>query len=55
MNMLSSLLRRSERRRTYNHLMQLDDYLLRDIGLSRADVRQMMTGRAVPSRAVTHE
>ncbi|HYX02529.1 MAG TPA: DUF1127 domain-containing protein [Reyranella sp.] len=28
-----------ETRRARRHLLQLDDYLLRDIGLTRADVR----------------
>ena len=54
MSMIASLLRRSERRRTYANLLQLDDHLLRDIGLTRGDVRQLMTGRS-PSRALAHE
>ena len=44
MNLFSSLFRRSEKRRTYANLMHLDDHMLRDIGLSRADVHRMMTG-----------
>ena len=44
MNLFSSLFRRSEKRRTYANLMHLDDHMLRDIGLSRADVQLMMTG-----------
>jgi uncharacterized protein YjiS (DUF1127 family) len=44
MNIFASLIRRTTRRRTYNDLMQLDDHLLRDIGLSRSDVRSMMNG-----------
>ena len=55
MSMISTLFRRSERRKTYADLLQLDDHLLRDIGLSRGDIRQMARGRAAPSRAVTHE
>jgi len=55
MSMLSSLIRRSERRRTYADLLQRDDYLLRDIGLSRGDLHKMMTSRAAPSRAIAHE
>jgi uncharacterized protein YjiS (DUF1127 family) len=55
MSMISSLFRRSERRKTYADLLQLDDHLLRDIGLSRGDVRQMMNGRVAPSRANAHE
>ena len=39
MTFLTTLLRRSEKRRMYADLMQLDDHLLRDIGLTRADLR----------------
>lgn len=55
MSLLSSLLQRSARRATYASLLSLDDHLLRDIGLSRADVRQMMQGGTAPSRAIAHE
>jgi len=55
MSMLSSLFRRSDRRRTYANLLQLDDHLLRDIGLSRGDLHQMMAGRTAPPRAIAHE
>jgi len=55
MSMISSLFRRSERRKTYADLLHLDDHLLRDIGLSRGDLRQMMRGRTAPSRANAHE
>jgi uncharacterized protein YjiS (DUF1127 family) len=44
MNIIASLLRRSEKRRTYSHLVGLDDRLLRDIGLNRADLHLMMVG-----------
>jgi len=44
MTILSSLFRRSEKRRAYADLMQLDDRLLRDIGLNRSDLHQMMSG-----------
>ncbi|MBI4920560.1 MAG: DUF1127 domain-containing protein [Devosia nanyangense] len=43
-SLFSSLFRRSEKRRAYTNLLQLDDRLLRDIGLSRSDVHQMMDG-----------
>jgi uncharacterized protein YjiS (DUF1127 family) len=36
---LTTLLRRSEKRRMYASLMQLDDHLLRDIGLTRSELR----------------
>ena len=44
MNILSSLFRRSEKRRAYADLMQLDDHLLRDIGINRSDLHQMKQG-----------
>jgi len=44
MNLFSSLFRRSEKRRAYASLVQMDDRLLRDIGLSRSDLHQMMQG-----------
>jgi uncharacterized protein YjiS (DUF1127 family) len=43
MNIFASLIRRAERRRAYDNLMQLDDHLLRDIGVSRSDLHLMMT------------
>lgn len=44
MNLFSSLFRRSEKRRAYSNLMQLDDRMLRDIGLTRSDLHEMMQG-----------
>ena len=44
MNIIASLLRRVEKRRAYVNLLQLDDHLLRDIGISRTDLHQMMNG-----------
>jgi uncharacterized protein YjiS (DUF1127 family) len=44
MNIIASLLRRAERRRAYVNLLHLDDHLLRDIGISRSDLHQMMNG-----------
>lgn len=55
MGILSSLFQRTSRRQAYVNLLHLDDHLLRDIGLSRGDVHQMMRGRTAPSRARTHE
>ena len=54
MSYLSALFRRAERNKTLSDLMKLDDHLLRDIGLTRGDVRQLMNGRG-PSRALAHE
>ncbi len=47
MNIVTSLFRRAERRRAYTDLLQLDDHLLRDIGLNRGDLHQMMAGDRV--------
>ena len=57
MSLFSSLFRRSEKRRTYSDLLQLDDHLLRDIGVTRSDLHRMMVDtRTVPTRSrVTHE
>ena len=48
-NVFSSLMRRSQRRKVYADLMRLDDHILRDIGLTRHDVHDMMSrgGRKV--------
>ena len=48
MNIFASLARRAAKRRAYTSLMQLDDHLLRDIGLERSDIHQMMTGPRTP-------
>ncbi len=42
MSYLSTLFRRAERNKTLSDLMKLDDHLLRDIGLTRADLTLMM-------------
>lgn len=44
MSLLTSLLRRSEKRRAYTDLLALDDRMLRDIGLDRSDLHLMMAG-----------
>jgi uncharacterized protein YjiS (DUF1127 family) len=49
-NVFSSLFRRSEKRRTYTDLLQLDDRMLRDIGLSRSDIHLMSAGRTTPRK-----
>jgi uncharacterized protein YjiS (DUF1127 family) len=46
-NVFSSLFRRSQRRKVYADLLRLDDHLLRDMGLTRHDVHEMMSGRGV--------
>lgn len=47
---VSAMLRHFRRRRAYTDLLQLDDYLLRDIGLTRADLRPRILTRSAPSR-----
>jgi uncharacterized protein YjiS (DUF1127 family) len=42
MNFLSSLFRPAAKRRAHADLLRLDDHLLRDIGISRADLPQLM-------------
>ena len=49
MTLLSTLFRRSEKRRAFASLIALDDRMLADIGLTRADVYQMVN----PSRGRT--
>ena len=44
MNLFSSMLRHAAKRRTYAEMLHLDDHLLRDIGVSRSDLHQMMQG-----------
>jgi uncharacterized protein YjiS (DUF1127 family) len=44
MGFISSLFRRSEKRRAYAELARLDDHLLRDIGISRSDLHRMASG-----------
>ena len=38
----STLMLRAHKRRTYSDMMKLDDHLLRDIGVTRADLRTQM-------------
>ena len=49
MNILASLARRTAKRRAYASLTQLDDHLLRDIGLERSSLHQMMAGSHTPA------
>ena len=51
MNIFSMMLRTAARRRTYADMLHLDDHLLRDIGVSRSDLHDMMRGsRTAPRR-----
>ena len=54
MNYLTALFQRSARKSSYADLLQLDDRLLADIGLSRADIQQRIKRRA-PIRSFAHE
>ena len=54
MTFLTTLIRRSEKRRMYASLMQLDDHLLRDIGLTRADLRARMANPATAEMVGAH-
>ena len=51
MNYFTDMFRRAARRRTLSDLLKLDDHLLRDIGVSRADVSAMRQGRNNPARS----
>jgi uncharacterized protein YjiS (DUF1127 family) len=44
MNIFTALMQRSKDRRAEYEMLRLDDHLLRDIGVSRDDVRRMMAG-----------
>lgn len=55
MNLFSTLFRRADRRRSMSALLELDDRLLADIGLSRNDLRQMSRQRPSTARAISHE
>ena len=43
-SLVDMLLRSLKSRKHYARLQELDDYLLTDIGLNRADLRQLMAG-----------
>lgn len=44
MGFLSEFFDRAAKRRAYSSMLQLDDHLLRDIGVSRSDLHAMMAG-----------
>ncbi len=49
MTLLTSLLETTRQRRMYRGLLQLDDYLLRDIGFNRYALREDLAARRAPS------
>jgi uncharacterized protein YjiS (DUF1127 family) len=42
--LFSQIIRVLERRRAVHDLMQLDDYMLSDIGITRADIHRAVDG-----------
>jgi uncharacterized protein YjiS (DUF1127 family) len=50
-NLFANIAERARRRRAYGHLLDLEDRLLADIGLSRHDVVELRNGRKSASRA----
>ncbi|MEQ1770969.1 MAG: DUF1127 domain-containing protein [Devosia sp.] len=44
MKLFDRFARRAANRKAYAQLLQLDDHLLRDMGITRSDVLQMMAG-----------
>ena len=55
MNIFSSLFRSAAKRRTYSNMLHLDDHLLRDIGLSRSDLHELMRGTRTATRRDNRE
>jgi uncharacterized protein YjiS (DUF1127 family) len=55
MSYFSALFRRAERNKVLSDLLRLDDHLLRDIGVTRADINQMRHGRHRASPLRGHE
>lgn len=55
MNILSSLFRSAAKRRTYSDMLHLDDHLLRDIGVTRSDLHEMMRGARTANRRDNRE
>jgi uncharacterized protein YjiS (DUF1127 family) len=53
MGIINTLFRGAQRRKIYADLINLDDHLLRDIGLTRGDVNRIVSGRAKTTR--THD
>jgi uncharacterized protein YjiS (DUF1127 family) len=52
-SIFSRLFRGSKQRRVLSDLMQFDDHLLRDIGVTRAELQQSLRNRR--NRIWTHE
>ena len=52
--LLTTLLRRSAKRRVYSDLLQLDDRMLADIGLTRGEVRLQIANLAMADLVGAH-
>lgn len=48
MNIFSRMRRRAQNRRVYSDLMKMDDHMLADMGVTRQDLTNLMTGRGLP-------
>ena len=55
MNIFASLFRTRERRRTYSDMMQLDEHLLRDIGVTRSDLFSLVNDQRARRKTRDHE
>jgi len=52
--LLTSLFRRSAKRRAHSDLLSLDDRMLADIGVTRSEVRLQMTNLAMADLVGAH-
>ena len=52
--LLTFLFHRSAKRRAYGDLLQLDDRMLADIGITRGDVRTQLTNLALADLVGAH-
>ena len=52
--LLTTLFRRSAKRRAYSDLLQLDDRMLADIGVTRGEVRLQMANLALADLVGAH-
>ena len=50
--LIGAIVRRYRRRRAVVHLSELNDHLLRDIGIKRSDIRHVVDGAGRPEKPV---
>jgi uncharacterized protein YjiS (DUF1127 family) len=55
MNIFSMMFRSAAKRRTYSDMLHLDDHLLRDIGVTRSDLHDMMRSARAANRRDNRE